>query len=78
MDKEKQTFEERYANDILSNNTALNHYSQCKDCVFRDLTKVNGKECGYYKGNCDMFPYPQTKPKEVYNNTDMCEFYEKA
>ena len=41
---EKKTLSERYADEVLTDNTALNHYSQCKGCVFRDKTTVSGEE----------------------------------
>ena len=79
---EKKTLSERYADEVLTNNAALNHYSQCKDCIFRDKRLVGGEECGYDKSvTPDFFPYtpiePGDKPKEVYNNTANCEYYEQ-
>lgn len=95
---EKKTLEERYANDILTNNEILNHFSQCKDCVFRDKSTVNGRECGYDKCICRIYgkltasrlknsdgtpivlytPVEnEDKPNYVYNNTGICEYYEK-
>lgn len=50
---EKPTLEERYADDILTNNEALNHFSQCKDCIFRD--KTFGNDCGYNKCVCRIY-----------------------
>lgn len=52
---EKKTLEERYGNEVLSDNTALNHFSQCKDCIFRDKRIVLGKECGWEKGVCHIY-----------------------
>lgn len=52
---EKKTLEERYGDEVLSDNAALNHFSQCKDCIFRDKTTVNGVECGYNKGVCHIY-----------------------
>ena len=52
---EKKTLSERYADDILTNNEVLNHFSQCKDCIFRDKRVVNGKECGYDKCVCRIY-----------------------
>lgn len=77
MDKAKQTLAERYEADILTNNAALNQYSQCKDCFFRDKTTVNGKECGWKKGSCKIFEYPNFKPDDVMRNRAECEYYEK-
>lgn len=75
---EKKTLEERYADEILTDNAALNHYSQCKDCIFRDKRLVGGEECGYDKSVChiygkisaerinkttpDFFPYTPIEP----------------
>ena len=95
---EKKTLEERYADDILTNNEALNHFSQCKDCFFRDKRIVDGQEYGYDKCVCRIygkltaskstysdgkpfFPYTpveyEDKPDYVFNNTGICEYYEK-
>lgn len=52
---EKKTLEERLEGDILTDNAVLNHFSQCKDCIFRDKTVVNGVECGYDKCVCRIF-----------------------
>ena len=77
MGKQKQTLEERYAADILTDNAALNQNSQCKDCFFRDKTTVNGEECGWKKGACKIYEYPNFKPDDVMRNRDECEYYEK-
>ncbi len=74
----------RYFDEKLTDNSVLNHYSQCERCVFRykDHFEFAGKRysCeekdGWKKGNCHMFTYPEQKPNEVYNNTGMCEYYE--
>lgn len=54
--KEKKTLEERLADDILTDNAALNHFSQCKDCIFRDKRPGwGGVECGYDKCVCHIY-----------------------
>ena len=75
--EEKKTLEERYVDDILTDNAALNPYSQCKDCFFRDKTKVKGTECGWRKGICKIFEYPSFKPDDVMRNRAECDYYEK-
>lgn len=55
---------------------------QCKDCIFRDKSNyTNGEgevvECGWSKSVCQIYPYPQMKPREVSKNTVECEYYEK-
>lgn len=75
---EKKTLSERYADEILTDNTTLNHYFQCKDCIFRDKRFVGGEEFGYDKSVChiygkisaerinkttpDFFPYTPIEP----------------
>lgn len=52
---EKKTLEERYADEVLTDNAALNHYFQCKDCIFRDKRIVGGEEIGYDKCVCRIY-----------------------
>lgn len=52
---EQKTLEERLADDILTDNKALNHFAQCRDCIFRDKKIIGGKEYGYDKCVCRMF-----------------------
>lgn len=74
---EKETLSERYAGDILTDNTKIPKYEQCKDCLFRK-SEINGVFYdNYRKSCCMMFPYPQMKPMEFYHGTARCEFYEK-
>lgn len=77
MKKKEKTLEERYSDDILTDNTALKKYQQCKNCLFRDRTTVKGVECGWQKGNCEMFIYPDFKPDDVMRNLEPCEYHEK-
>lgn len=51
----KKTLEERLETDILTDNKALNHFAQCKSCIFRDKRIVGGKECGYDKSVCHIY-----------------------
>ena len=51
----KKTLEERLENDILTDSSVLNHYSQCKDCIFRDRRHVWGEERGYKKCVCRIY-----------------------
>ena len=52
---EKKSLEERYADEVLTDNSALNHYSQCKNCVFRDKRMIGGEEYGYDKSVCRIY-----------------------
>lgn len=77
MAKKDQTLAERYADDILTDNKSLDKYKQCKNCAFRDKTAVQGVECGWWKGSCDVFQYPAFKPDDVMRNREPCEFFIK-
>lgn len=94
---EKKTLAERYADEVLSNNAARNHFSQCKDCIFRDKRFIGDIDVGYDKCVCRIygrisaehtnethpgfFSYTpieyEDKPHGVYENTQLCEYYEK-
>lgn len=54
-EEQKNTVTARHWNEVLTNNAILNHYSQCKDCFFRDKTTVNGEEFGYDKCYCHIY-----------------------
>lgn len=72
---EKKSLEERYTDEVLTDNTQFDKCRQCKNCIFRDDGTVYSNH--YQKGCCSMFPYPQFKPHEVVMNLVNCEFYEK-
>ncbi|GEM_PF-1897001 len=52
---EKKSLEERYADEVLTDNSALNHYSQCKNCIFRYKSIVDGEEYGYRTCVCRIY-----------------------
>lgn len=69
---EKKTLDERYSNEILTDNTRLSKYEQCRDCIFRDDgTPFSNR---YDKGCCQKFPYPGFKPMGIMKNTLKCRF----
>lgn len=74
---EKKTLEERLEGDILSDNTKIPKYEQCKTCMFRK-SEINGVLYDDYRKSCCMiFPYPSMKPIQFYDGSAKCEFYEK-
>lgn len=74
---EKKTLEERYGNEVLTDNTKIPKYEQCKDCIFRKI-KINGVEIDdYRRASCEIFSTPKMKPMEFYHGSAKCEFYEK-
>lgn len=75
--KEKKTLEERLADDILTDNTKIPKYEQCKDCIFRK-SEINGNLYDDYRKSCCMiFSYPKMKPIQFYDGSAKCEYYEK-
>lgn len=74
----EKAFSERYASETLTDNKALDHFRQCKDCFFRvGGTMDGGTLDNYRRGSCTMFPYPESKPHGVYTGSDECEHYVK-
>lgn len=77
MAKDKElTLEERYADDILTDNTGIENCKQCKACLFRDDGTPYSND--YRKSCCEMFPYPGMKPLGVINNKENCEYHVKG
>ncbi len=74
MVDEKKTLEERYADEVLTDNAALKECRQCKECVFRDDGTVYTNH--YQKGCCAIYPYPSFKPEGVMMDTEKCEYRE--
>lgn len=67
---EKKTLEERYGDEILTDNTKLSKYEQCKDCIYQDDGTVYSNR--YDKGSCQKYPYPKFKPIDVMMNRKEC------
>lgn len=76
---EYKTLSERLENDILTDNTKINSFPQCKDCLFRGL-RINDE--WIKDGNrsyCRIYEPDDSngKPDEIYRGTEECEYYEK-
>lgn len=71
-----KTFEERYENEILTDNTAIEKCKQCKDCIFQSDGTAYSND--YQKGSCAMYKYPTVKPLDVIRNTGQCEYHETS
>ena len=63
-----------HEDDTLSDNTGIKRCTQCKECVFWDANSKNYFENAYDKLNCRMFPFPDSKPRAVVENTGKCEY----
>lgn len=73
----KKTLEERLEGDILTDNSKINSYPQCRDCLFRGMEigeawVKDGNRC-----YCRIYSPPESKPHTIYLGTSICEFYEK-
>ena len=69
-----KSFEERYEDDILSDNTHADYCRQCKECTLWGLVKDDPMTNRYDKASCAMFPYPDHKPGYVINNQGVCPY----
>lgn len=71
----KKTIEERYEDEILTDNTKISKCDLCKNCFFRDDGTVYSND--YKKSSCVMYPHPSFKPVGVIRSIEPCEFYIK-
>ena len=79
MDAEKNTsWVDLHDGELFGDGGVKNSYKQCKDCLFRDMTVVQGEECGWYKSICRIFEAPMYKPLEFSDNKAKCEYREKG
>lgn len=74
---EKKSLEERYGSEILTDNTKIPKYEQCKDCKFRKMKIGDSMIDDYRRSSCMIFPYPNMKPIQFYDGSAKCEFKEK-
>ncbi len=68
----KKTLQERWDEEVLSDNTQIEHCQQCKDCKYQDDGTPWSNH--YTKSCCQMYQYPKFKPLEVINNEDNCNY----
>lgn len=70
-----KSLSERWAEEVLTDNTKLKKCEQCKKCVFRDNDDVWSNR--YDKSSCAIYVYPEHKPSKVVDGTEECEFFEE-
>lgn len=63
----------RYSDEVMSDNTNIDYFPDCKGCVF--AAKDTKWSKGYQKSVCGA--YPKCKPLELMNGGD-CEYYDEA
>ena len=74
MSEKIKTLEEKWEEEVLSDNTGVIHCKQCEGCEFQSDGTVWSNS--FQKGNCAMYPYPESKPIGVINNTGFCPYRE--
>lgn len=69
---------EKYSDDVLTDNTQIPKYEQCKDCRYSKAGMRGTPD--YKKGCCEKYPYdkpPYHKPNGILNGSVKCTLYEK-
>ena len=74
QDIEKKTLQERWDEDILTDNTQFENCKQCKDCIFTSDGTVWSNR--YDKSSCQKYPYPDMKPVGIIDNKEKCPYRE--
>lgn len=70
----KKTLQERWDEEVLSDNTQIVNCQQCEDCIFQDDGTVWSNH--YTKSSCQKYPYPKMKPIGVIDNEENCPYRE--
>lgn len=70
----KKTLQERWDEEVLTDNTQFENCQQCKLCIFQDGGTVWSNH--YTKSSCMKYAYPKMKPTEVINNKSSCPHFE--
>jgi hypothetical protein len=68
----KKTLQERWNEEVLTDNTQFEYCKQCKLCELRDDGTVWSNH--YSKCSCQRYPHPRMKPIDVINNKVACPF----
>jgi len=71
--KEYETLFEKYSHDVLTDNTQIPKYEQCKDCRY-STSGMRGTP-DYRKGYCAIYPYDESrgKPNGIFNGSVVCK-----
>lgn len=70
----KKTLQERWDEEVLTDNTQFENCKQCKNCIYQDGGTPFSNH--YTKSSCQRYPYPKFKPIEVINNKGDCVYFE--
>jgi hypothetical protein len=70
---EKKTLQERWDEEVLSDNTQIENCKQCKSCEYQDGGTPFSNH--YTKSSCQMYAYPKMKPIEVIDNEGDCPYF---
>ncbi|MBQ6713247.1 MAG: hypothetical protein IJN28_05635 [Selenomonadales bacterium] len=72
--RKKKTLQERWDEEILTDNTQFEYCKQCKDCTFQSDGSVWSNH--YTKASCQKYRHPKFKPIEVIDNKGNCPYRE--
>lgn len=70
----EKSLQERWDEEVLTDNTQFENCEQCKECIFSDDGTIWSNH--YTKSSCQKYPYPNMKPVEVIDNEDVCPYRE--
>lgn len=74
--KEYISMGERYKDEVLTDNVALNLCAQCEGCKWQNDGTVWSSD--FRKSSCIMYPYPNFKPLKVIRNEGFCRYRKEA
>lgn len=74
--EKKKTLQERWNEEVLSDNSQIENCKQCKSCAYQNDGTVWSNH--YTKSSCQKFPYPDMKPIEVIDNEADCPEYKET
>lgn len=65
------SLDDRHADEILTDNSAENWFSQCKNCIYNNDGTIHGNK--YDKGYCVKYPYGTPgKTHGIYTGEEKC------
>lgn len=74
MAEKQKTLQERWDEEVLTDNTQFEVCKQCKECIYQSDGTVWSNH--YQKGCCQKYPYPKFKPAKVIDNKEKCPYRE--
>lgn len=76
MTNSKPTLSERYAGEVLTDNTKISYFEQCRDCIYKGF-ELHGEFIDDYN-RCCCLAYPDMKPSGIDDGSEQCDNYAKS